>query len=65
MDFIIIYWNKIIIYIYKTALYTAVINKDIEMVKLLLSNDSIDVNVLNISKYSLNSISHYIFQLHF
>ena len=48
MDFIIIYYNGIIIYIYRTALYAAVMKKDIEMVKLLLTDDSIDVNIFNI-----------------
>ena len=34
--------------IYKTALYYAIENENIEMVKLLLTNDKIDVNILNV-----------------
>ena len=41
--------NEIISRINKTALYHAVEKENIEIIQLLLSNDKIDVNVLNIS----------------
>ena len=34
--------------LYKTALYCAVEKENIDIVKLLLTNDKIDVNILNI-----------------
>ena len=40
--------NEIISRINKTALYHAVEKENIEIIQLLLSNDRIDVNVLNI-----------------
>ena len=40
--------NKIISRINKTALYHAVEKENIEIIQLLLSNDKIDVNILNI-----------------
>ena len=40
-------YNKIYFF-YKTALYLAVENESIDIIKLLLSNDKIDVNILNI-----------------
>ena len=33
---------------YKTALYLAVEKENIEIVKLLLTNDKLDINILNI-----------------
>ena len=36
---------------YKTALHIAVEKENIEIIKLLLTNDQIDVNTLNILKY--------------
>lgn len=39
---------KLIKYVNKTALYVAVENEDIDMVKILLSSKTIDVNVLMI-----------------
>ena len=41
----------ILIYLYKTALYLAVEKENPEIIKLLLSNDKIDVNILNILIY--------------
>ena len=58
MEFKIIYFNQIqndifqynyhIIDSYKTALYLAVENENIEIIKLLLTNNRLDINVLNI-----------------
>lgn len=50
MEFKIIYLNKIIILCFfdETALYLACLKENVEIVKLLLANDQIDVNVLNI-----------------
>lgn len=43
-----IYFNEIIINaINKTALFVAVENGNIDIVKLLLSNNNIDVNIIN------------------
>ena len=42
-------WIELIFYIYKTALYLAVEKENIEIIKLLLSNDKLDINILNIS----------------
>ena len=41
-------WNFNIIYVCKTALYLAVEKENIEIVKLLLTNDKLDINLLNI-----------------
>ena len=48
MEFKIKTLNKIISWINKTALYHAVEKENIEIIQLLLSNDKIDVNILNI-----------------
>ena len=40
--------NKIIIYFYKTALNVAIEKNYSEIVRLLLTNDNIDVNIKNI-----------------
>ena len=48
MKFKIISFNEIIIRIYKTALYLAVEKENVDIIKLLLSNDKIDINILNI-----------------
>lgn len=43
-----IYFNEILIHtINKTALFVAVENGNIDIVKLLLSNNNIDVNIIN------------------
>ena len=42
------YLNEILIKIHKTALYTAVEKENIEIIKLLLTNENIDINILNI-----------------
>ena len=55
---------------YKTALYLAVEKENIEIIKLLLNNDKIDVNIpyiliLNFIKFkiiSFNHIQNHIFQ---
>ena len=36
--------------IYKTALYLAVEKENIEIIKLLLTNDKLDINLINIFK---------------
>ena len=48
MKFKIKTFNQIITWINKTALYHAVEEENIEIIQLLLSNDKIDVNILNI-----------------
>ena len=48
MKFQIKIFNQIISWINKTALYYAVEKENIEIIQLLLSNDKIDVNILNI-----------------
>ena len=49
MEFKIIPFNEIQNnIIYKTALYLAVEKENIEIVKLLLTNDKLDINLLNI-----------------
>ena len=39
------YLNNIHLYIYKTAIFLAVERENIEIVKLLLTNDKLDVNI--------------------
>ena len=64
--------NFDIIAIYKTALYLAVEKENIEIVKLILMNDKLDINFLNIfiiffiklKIISFNTIQNHIFQLH-
>ena len=41
-------FNKIIFQYNKTALYLAIEKENLEIIKLLLSNNAIDVNILNI-----------------
>ena len=48
MEFQIKTLNKIISWFNKTVLYNAVEKENIEIIQLLLSNDKIDVNILNI-----------------
>ena len=48
----IIQWNSKIIWFSKTALYLAIEKENIEIVKLLLNNDQLDINL----KYILNMI---------
>ena len=63
-------WNFNIIIICKTALYLAVEKENIEIVKLLLMNDKLDMNIINILNIffikfeiiSFNSIQNHIFQ---
>lgn len=66
--------NEIHRWIYRTALFYAVGRNDVEIVKLLLTNDKINVNVLNISNKILSIpfyiktyyvISSYFIKLHF
>ena len=47
--------------IYKTVLYSAIEKENIEIVKLLLTNEKLDINALNIFQYFYN-IQNYIFQ---
>ncbi len=57
---------------YKAALYLAVKKENTEIIKLLLNNDELDINlgyILNIfyikfKIISFNTIQNYIFQLH-
>lgn len=56
MKFEIIYFNEIVTYFYKTALFEAVMRNNIEIIKLLLSYDKIDVNILNIILFFFNEI---------
>ena len=44
----ILQWNFNILLIYKTPLYLAVDKGNIEIIKLLLNNDKLDINFLNI-----------------
>ena len=48
MKFKIISFNEILIYFYKTALYLAIEKENLEIIKLLLMNEKIDINILNI-----------------
>ena len=41
----VISFNEILIKLYKTALYLAVEKENVEIIKLLLSNNKIDVNI--------------------
>ena len=64
IGFILMYSNKIIIKIYKTALYIAVEKENIEIIELLLKNDKIiDIDNILITFYHL--IENFIFQCHF
>ena len=70
MKFKIISFNEIIKYFYKTALYLAVEKENIEIVKLLLNNNQLDINFLNIFNIfyikfkiiSFNAIQNHIFE---
>lgn len=71
MTFKIIYLNtyfredvEIIILFNVTALYEAVIKENVEIVKLLLSNDKINVNAISILNTFFHKVSNFIFQLH-
>ena len=55
------YSNEIIKYFYETILFEAVKNENIEIVKLLLEHDKIDVNILNIMLIFSNKIDIHIF----
>ena len=50
MEFKIIYLNKIIILCFfdETALYLACLKENVEIVKLLLNNEKIDINTIKI-----------------
>ena len=43
--------NNVWLLIYITSLYTAIEKENDEIVKLLLTNDKLDINIINISKY--------------
>ena len=55
------YSNEIIKYFYETVLFEAVLEENIEIVKLLLEHDKIDVNILNIMLIFSNKIDIHIF----
>lgn len=48
MTFKIMCFNEIMIWFYKTALFEAIEKENVEIVKLLMQNDNIDVNIINI-----------------
>ena len=48
MKFKIITFDEIKIYFYKTPLYFAIEKENIEIIKLLLTNDKLNINILNI-----------------
>ena len=70
MKFKIISFNRIqnhnirynIIYFYKTPLYLAVENENIEIIKLLLSNDKLDTNLGYILNIFIYKMQNYIIQ---
>lgn len=43
-----IHFNRIMISFYKTALFSAIENDNLDIVKLLLSDNRIDINILNV-----------------
>ena len=47
---------------YKTALFLAVEKESIEIVKLLLTNDKLDINIINILNIFFYNIQNHIFQ---
>ena len=49
---------KLSLLLYKTALYLAVEKKNLKIIKLLLSNDKIDVNIINKSSKDEKSSLH-------
>ena len=55
-------FNDILIYLYKTALYLAVEKENIEIVKLLLTNDKIDINLTYITYRIFNNILNAIYK---
>lgn len=60
----VIYFNEIIKQnFYKNPLYIAVGNENIEIVRILLMNDELDVNYLNIHFHEFNTIKSQIFIL--
>ena len=73
MKFSIKSFNEIIALFNKTALYLAVEKENVEIVKLLISNNKIDPNIICILSYyyykihnkSFNYIQHQIIQSHF
>ena len=55
----IIYLNEILIKIHKTALYVAIEKENIEIIKLLLTNENIDINILNVFNIFLQNLKSY------
>ena len=53
--------TKLKVLVYKTAFYLAVEKENIEIVKLLLSNDALDVN----TRYILCCVFLYYYKFHF
>ena len=45
---------------YKTAFYLAVEKENIEIVKLLLTNEKLDINILNIFNIFFHKVQNYI-----
>lgn len=56
--------NEVISVFYKTALFVAVEKENTEIVKLLLTKEDIDVNILNICHTLFYLIQNDMFQLH-
>lgn len=48
MKFVICFFNEILYIFYKTALYQAIENENMEIIKLLLSCDKLNINTYNI-----------------
>lgn len=48
MKFVICFFNEILYIFYKTALYQAIDNENMEIIKLLLSCDKLNINTYNI-----------------
>ena len=63
IQFQIVLLNEIILYIFnKTSLYLAIEKGNVEIVKLLLTNDNLDVNIMNILiDFFFDKIQNYIF----
>ena len=57
----IICFDEILVYFYKTALYLAIEKKNIEIIKILLLNDNINVNIPYIPTFILYKIQNHIF----
>ena len=65
MKFKIIKLNEIKIWFYKTALFAAIEEENIEIVKLLLANNKLDINIINIFQLCFHSIQNHIILIAF